>query len=639
MTMLEHALEYARLGLRVLPLHYITAAGQCSCGDPNCTSPGKHPMTRTGVKSATTDETMIRRWWEAAPEANIGIATGAESGVWVLDVDEKSGGYESLMKLLEKYGDFSDTWKASTGGGGTHIYFRHPGLNVANAVGKVARGIDVRGDGGYVVAPPSNHKSGRSYSWDVEPGFNELMDAPQQLLEDMKGIGIIGGAAPSQGQYRTAEPVPDAFPEGQRNRGLFEIAASLRAKGLADNEILGALREANRTRCKPPLGDDEVRSIARSASRYERGELQIEKAVEQPKPEATHFEFKPYKVNTIDPAALPPLEFVWEDILPTGLGLLIGPPKFGKSFMSLGLANAVARGESYLGRRTEHGDVLYMALEDSPRRIYKRLNKLDPRPVPDELEAVHNAPPIGPELTSCITQWVKDHKNPRLVIIDILSKVRNSSSKNDSKYDFDTKELGVVKKVADDNNISILIVHHNSKKKDTDDIFNTTNGTQGINGSADAIMLLTGERLSASTTDCKLEVTGRDAEPCTLHLLFEDCAWRTVGDTTAPIEQDPVVRTLLSWWKAEGPFTWKGTASDMILKLSYYELASGVTNAVLGKALAKNRNMLRAKYGINVFDSRKNKARSWTIEPFQPTFQEVEEPPIEVPEEFLENDT
>lgn len=637
--MLEHALEYAALGLRVLPLHHIVAAGQCSCGDPNCTSPGKHPRTRTGVKSATTDEEMIRRWWEADPEANIGIATGAESGIWVLDVDEKSGGYDSLVELMIRYGEFGDTWQAYTGGGGMHIYFRHPGLTVSNAVGKVARGIDVRGDGGYVVAPPSNHKSGNSYAWNTEPGINDLLDAPQPLLDAMKGIGIIGGAVSSPGQYKTSEPLPEAFPEGQRNRGLFELASSLRSKGLTDTEILAALREANRTRCKPPLDDKEVQSVAQSASRYERGtKLDIVPAVEQPKPEAPRTEFRPYKVNTIDPAALPPLDFVWQDILPTGLGLLVGPPKFGKSFMSLGLANAVARGEPYLGRRTEQGDVLYMALEDSPRRIYKRLNKIDPRPVPDELEAVHNAPQIGPELTADIAQWVKAHKNPRLVIIDILSKVRSSASKNDSKYDFDTKELGVVKKVADDCNICILIVHHNSKKKDTDDIFNTVNGTQGINGSADAILLLTGERLSASTTDCKLEVTGRDAEPCTLHLLFEECSWRAVGDTTAPMERDPVVRSLIDWWQAEGPFTWKGSASDLTLKLTYYQVPTDITGAVLGKALARNRNMLRAKYGINITDGRTKKSRFWTISPFQPSFQEIPTPE-DAPPEIFENDT
>ena len=84
MSMLEHALEYAALGLQVLPLYGINAAGRCACGNPDCKSPGKHPMTRSGVKAATDNAGLIQRWWTEEPNANIGIATGLNSGVWVL---------------------------------------------------------------------------------------------------------------------------------------------------------------------------------------------------------------------------------------------------------------------------------------------------------------------------------------------------------------------------------------------------------------------------------------------------------------------------------------------------------------------------------------------------------------------------
>ena len=631
--MLEHALEYAALGMRVLPLHRIMPDGTCSCGLAGCASPGKHPMTRTGVKSATTDEAMIRRWWEAAPDANIGIATGAESGIFVIDVDEKSGGYDSLAELCAKYGEINGTWYAETGGGGLHFYFSHPGGAVKNKVG-VMRGIDIRGDGGYVVAPPSNHKSGRPYKWAVEPGLNELLPLPEEWEKFLRSQGAFGDA-PQQAEFRQPEPVPEKIAEGGRNDALYKMACSMRAKGFGESEIFGALKEANARRCVPPLDEQELTALVQSACKHPAGtslNLQFEKAVEQPKPEKPRVEFKPYKVNTLDPSTFPEIEFIWQDILPTGLCLLVGPPKFGKSFMSLGLANAVSRGEPYLGHETTVGDVLYMALEDRPSRIWKRLNKIDPRPATDELEAVHDAPRIGPELMEDISNWVKTHERPRLVIVDIMGKIRNNAKKNETSYQFDTNELGELKRFADDNNICVLLIHHNTKQKELVDIFDSTSGTQAINGAMDAILILTGERRSAAVTDARLEVTGRDSEAFTLHLLFEDLVWRAIGDATGPMERDPVIRGLVKWWQAEGPFTWKGSAADLKLKLMYYEVPDNVSGVGIGKALASHRPMLRSKYGLDVQDSRSSKSRSWTISPFQPAFQETEE---EIPPEFL----
>ncbi len=163
-TNLDAALIYARRGWPVLPIYEPGQNGQCSCGNPACPSPAKHPRTKHGVTEATTNESRIRSWWMRWPDANIAISTGAVGGMIVLDIDPAHGGDRSLEELEIKHGKIPLTLECLTGGGGRHFYFIHPGTIVKNKIG-IAPGIDVRGDGGYVVAPPSVHISGGVYRW------------------------------------------------------------------------------------------------------------------------------------------------------------------------------------------------------------------------------------------------------------------------------------------------------------------------------------------------------------------------------------------------------------------------------------------------------------------------------------------
>jgi hypothetical protein len=117
-----------------------------------------------GYKDATRDETQIREWWTRWPEANIGIPTGAVSGCDVLDIDPRHGGEISLEELESQYGKLPETAEQLTGGGGRHLLFRHQ-EGVGCKVG-ILPGIDVRGDGGYILVAPSNHISGRRYAWE-----------------------------------------------------------------------------------------------------------------------------------------------------------------------------------------------------------------------------------------------------------------------------------------------------------------------------------------------------------------------------------------------------------------------------------------------------------------------------------------
>jgi hypothetical protein len=112
---------------------------------------------------AAADPRTVRRWWRRWPDANVGLRTGAASGLVVLDVDHGHGGEASLAQLVDAHEALPATLEVRTGGGGRHIYFTHPGGRVANSAGGLGPGLDVRGDGGYILAPPSRHASGATY--------------------------------------------------------------------------------------------------------------------------------------------------------------------------------------------------------------------------------------------------------------------------------------------------------------------------------------------------------------------------------------------------------------------------------------------------------------------------------------------
>lgn len=206
---LDFALYYARLGWQVFPLHSIRDVDQCTCGNSGCTSKGKHPLTHDGFKSATDDEGQIRAWWAAHPHANIGIATGSVSNMWVLDIDKRDGGCETWASLVAQH-DPHDTCAQRTGSGGAHrIYVWDSMLEVRNRT-NVVPGIDVRGDGGYIVAPPSLHLSGERYEWTCDPSTLEPQPAPSWLLE------LVVGDAPSDAAARAPRSPNSAGSPGPR---------------------------------------------------------------------------------------------------------------------------------------------------------------------------------------------------------------------------------------------------------------------------------------------------------------------------------------------------------------------------------------------------------------------------------------
>ena len=223
---------------------------------------GKAPATTTGVKQATTDTTVIDRWWSAAPTMNIGIATGSRSGVFVLDIDDEAG-EQSLRELERNNGDLPETVEAITGKG-RHIFFRlGDGDPIRNSVSKLGPGIDVRGDEGFVVAAPSIHPSGRRYEWSVDCA-TEFADAPIWLIELMAETAQPGKGRPLEAWH---DVLTQPIPNGTRNGTLAEICGKLLFHGVNLVLVRDLLVCVNIARCDPPLTVAEVETITASVCR------------------------------------------------------------------------------------------------------------------------------------------------------------------------------------------------------------------------------------------------------------------------------------------------------------------------------------------------------------------------------------
>jgi hypothetical protein len=177
-TPLEAALRYAAWGWPVLPCHE-PVRGHCSCGRADCSSPAKHPRTRRGLHDATTDPAQLTDWWQRWPTANVAVRTGADSGIIVLDIDRHRGGIATLAALERKHSPLPPTATVETGAG-RHYWFAHPGCLVPNSAGRLGPGIDIRADGGYIIAAPSTHITGRRYLWTA---LRSIAPLPDWIIE------------------------------------------------------------------------------------------------------------------------------------------------------------------------------------------------------------------------------------------------------------------------------------------------------------------------------------------------------------------------------------------------------------------------------------------------------------------------
>ncbi len=250
---LEAALGYAARGWSIVPV----------------APRAKRPIVRwEPFQHEAADDAQIERWFARWSDANLAVVTGEVSGLVVLDIDPKHGGEEALAELQARHGPLPVSVEAITGGGGRHVYFAHPGREVRNRTG-LAPGIDLRGDGGVIVVPPSLHPSGRRYRWKPGRAPDEIPLAPLPVwLELDRWMG--GDASRGQPLAHWRALARAGVEQGRRNSTIASFTGHLLWHGVDPDVVIELMLAWNAQRCEPPLGDGEVVETVRSIERTHR---------------------------------------------------------------------------------------------------------------------------------------------------------------------------------------------------------------------------------------------------------------------------------------------------------------------------------------------------------------------------------
>lgn len=427
--------------------------------------------------------------------------------------------------------------------------------------------------------------------------------------------------------------------EGSRNISVFKYGSKLREFGFDDDLLLEAITRYNDEHCVPPLPSRDIKTIAHSiCTRYKKGE------------------YIPYDVFTADSdfgdlgeskkkELAPPLEngnqllgryikpavFLVEDMVTTGLGMVVAPPKFGKSWFALDLAISIATGRDFFGKKTTRAGVLYYALEDNDRRIQNRLDEVSGSD--KELTWFYHkedAPTMNDGLFDEIDAYLKMYPEIKFIVIDTLQKVRPPAKKSEGAYSNDYNDAGKIQKYALKNDISILLVHHTRKIIDPNDLIGNISGTNGLSGAIDYAFGMSKKKWDDD--QAKLELTGRDIDKQVYMMTFNQMSyrWENLGSEKQVREseedrnyrEDPVVRVVkdhLNQLEQEtdmDPVEWKVSAKelyDACLK-SFHTAGEGIDSSLkVGKKVSKMADMFSSKDEIEVLRGHDRESRYYTF--------------------------
>lgn len=250
-------------------------------------------------------------------------------------------------------------------------------------------------------------------------------------------------------------------------------------------------------------------------------------------------------------------------LLAEGANLLIGTPKIGKSWMALGLGLSVACGALALGQvKCEKGDVLYLALEDTGRRLQSRLGMvLSGIKAPANFTLETSCPRLSEGGAAYIETWIRAHPNARLIIVDVLTRLRSHADSRRSHYEVDYEAMTAVKDIADEWGVSILVVHH-SRKQTSEDFLDMVSGTHGLAGASDAILVLERAR---QTGLAMLKLTGRDIEEAEHPVSFDKHigTWTLLDGAGEDYNLSEPRQRMKRLVKEEGPLTPTQAASRL----------------------------------------------------------------------------
>ena len=323
-----------------------------------------------------------------------------------------------------------------------------------------------------------------------------------------------------------------------------------------------------------------------------------ENGVIKPQEEIEQLSF--IRADELDSMQLEKPFFVVEKILPCGLVIVASPPKYGKSWLVLDVCISVATGTKVLGFKTNKCGVLYLALEDSYNRLQERMKKvLNGRIAPKEFATSIRAADLGHGLIKQLEDYMTAFPETKLIVIDTFAKIRAETKRGESAYTQDYREAGLLKAFADAYKICLVLVHHTKKMRDIGDVFANINGTMGLTGCADEMIVMSKE--SRDDENTKLSITGRDVEMQDYQMNFNKdcCRWHVLGTTDEVEERKTIeeynnnpltltIRKLLSQNK-EG---WTGGATEIINASRAFKTPIRDKAQSIGKSISKIKDLL-----------------------------------------------
>lgn len=469
---LNNAIQYANAGFKVFPLKENTKCGQ---------------VCRSWKEEATTNLEQINQWFSST-DYNVGVRTG--DGLVVIDIDNKNdkNGYKSIEPFLK---EFPPTRIVRTVNDGWHMYYL-VNRSISCKV-NLYEGIDIRGEGGYVVGIGSSI-DGKTYTISYHERIAEANEAVYKFLEGQK----------VQEKLIT---VTNSINEGQRNDYLFKMACSLQHKGFSDNAIKVCLIEENQNKCNPPLAENEVIQILKSSLKYEKGIIDIK---EKSKSEGSYTVSQLLSLEEIDEPD------IVEDMISIGLTLLGAPQKSGKTFFGLQLADAIATGNNFLGKKVQKGTALYLAFEDKKNKIRARLKTMKVE-MKDNFIVDILKPNPNYDVENRIKEELARNSNLKIVIIDTFAKIRKSK---DRDYESEYAEATLYHELAYKYHIAIVLVTHVKKEIDTNHPFDSIYGSRGLTAGSDSILVM--YKTNHLSRNRQLAIQGKDIPDDELTLYLND---------------------------------------------------------------------------------------------------------------------
>jgi hypothetical protein len=446
MTLLEFALRYFELGFHPIPV----APG------------GKQALVSwRAFQTRAPSRREVGSWFTAKPAPNVGLVTGHASGIIAIDCDTRAA--EATLAQLVPL----PLTPVNITANGSHWLFKHPGRVVKTTTG-VLPGIDVRGDGGYIVVPPSIHPSGWQYRWDEQSGHGletPLASLPEGLNTLLFGAPPTSETIEDELGHETSNPEP--IREGTRNDTLTRIAGKLLGGGLSTKKVLADCLRINAQRCAPPLNEDEVRRIVESIAQRE--------TLKPPAGAASKKRVHGLSLNTrrLDSVKSETMQWLWLGYVPRGgITIFDGSPGVGKSTFTLDLASRVSTGQTMPdGSPGAQGHVLLLNIEDSiSRTVVPRLSAMQGDT--SRIAAIDTVQlsdgtarlPHLPEDLPLVRAMVRKH-GTRLIIVDPLSAFLSPNVNSWSDQHVRTA-LAPLGKLAEDEQLAVIVVRHPTKNRD-----------------------------------------------------------------------------------------------------------------------------------------------------------------------------